>query len=318
MIITAEPKKMDRTQGVGASDVASVFSLPPYGCARRLWLEKRGVEADYPEAVNSHMKRGLFFEPIIANVYQERTGRELVTLKDKDLPLKDKKHPFIMCHPDRLHKKDGTPLEIKCPAQRSFAKIKAEGIQKEYILQIQQQIHLTGSEYGTFAIFCAETVDLIHFEEPRRKDIIKAIIEAEIEFWEKVQKAIEPERLDPKDARCGKCEYRTKCQGEHLLELMPEDGADVDYDKGLEPVIAEYFEAKEILGEADTYMEDIKNRMRAALNNRLVVETQGARIYYRPTETMRWDTKALGVAHPELAGEFKKKSVSRPLRIYPK
>src|SRR5262245_38151315 len=47
-----------RKLGIGGSDVAHLFNEPPYGCSRRLWLEKRGIPPDYPESPTDIMERG--------------------------------------------------------------------------------------------------------------------------------------------------------------------------------------------------------------------------------------------------------------------
>jgi putative phage-type endonuclease len=308
---------MDRTKGIGASDLAALFNLPPYGCKRQLYYEKRGVPADYAFLGNEHTRRGVMFEPFIAQLYEEDTGRKLIS---QGKSLKDKKHPFITCTLDYQHKDDHTPAEMKCPSLRVFRKIKQDGLQKEYILQLQQQMYLTGSEQGTAVLLCTENAELLHFDLPRDNEIIEACIEAEVAFWEKdVHGQGEgPGRLELKDARCHRCTHRSLCQGEALLSAIPEAEDGAVFDPALAPHIEEYFRAKEIRDEAKAYFEDVCEKIKQGMDKKAVVDTLGARIFYRPQETMRWDTKALGIAHPELATEFKKKSVSRPLRIYPK
>lgn len=292
--------------------MADVFGLPPYGCQRRLWYEKRGVAADYPDLGNEHMARGIFFEPIVARLYQKTTGNELM----KPRTLRDKVYPFIMGHPDRLHKKDGAPLEIKCPSRRNFRTAKMEGLRDEYILQIQHYIHLCNAAHGTMTIFCAETAELLYFEVERKDDLIKTIIEAEKEFWNKVLEATEPSRLDPTDRRCGICTHRTTCQGEALPSIA-QDKTILQSDPSLAGLVNEYFKAKEIASEAEDYLEETKEEIRLAMGERVAIETAGAKIYYKPITSYRWDTKTLETKHPELVQEFSKKTVSRPLRVYP-
>ena len=318
MIITAEPKKMDRTLAIGSSDMGSLFNLNPYGCQRRLWYEKRGVEADYPFLGNEHTRRGTFFEPIIAEYYTQRTGVELVTLKEAQLPIKDKEYSFIAGRPDRLVKRDGAPFEAKCPGRRAFAKVKTEGLNDEHILQIQHHIRVTNKEYGTAALLCAETVDFLHFDLSRDNDMIQMIVGASREFWGKVQKAIEPDRLDPKDARCGKCEYRTMCQGQALLEAMPEGDGEIITDESFAPLVEQYFEAKTIVDDAGAYLEEVKGKIKEKMDKAQMAETSGARIYYRPITSKRVDAKALRAAHPQIAEKFTKESISARLNIYPK
>ncbi len=318
MILSTESKPMDRTQGVGASDLGAVFNLKPYGCERQLFYEKRGVPADYPFLGNVHTRRGIFFEPIAADYYQQETGRELLTIPDERLPYKDETFPFITCHPDRIHVHTGNPAEIKCPSREMFRKIKAEGLPQAYILQLQQNIHLTKVGFGTFIVFCAETVELLHFDMERDQELIDLSVDAEKAFWSKVKdKAPEPERFKPSDARCHKCTHRTTCQGEHMLESVAPE-TDIPFVEDLAPLVEEFNEAKEIRKQADEYFVEVTDRLRGAMDKRTVADTHGARIYYRPQESMRWDSKALELAHPDLKKDFSKKQIARPLKVYPK
>ena len=57
----------DRLSGIGGSDVADVLSLEPWGCARRLYYEKRQVPPDYAdESKEALFERGHVLEPLVA------------------------------------------------------------------------------------------------------------------------------------------------------------------------------------------------------------------------------------------------------------
>lgn len=307
--------------GIGASDVVDVLSLPPYGCKLRLWRERQGQEPDYPQTVNEHMRRGIFFEDFVAGLYKKQTGRELARLKKKDFPIIHKDYPFVRCIPDRLHKKDGSPLEIKCPSRRVFMQLKMNGLQEAYILQIQQQINLCNAEKGSVAIFCAETADFLTWDVPRDEAMFKEILRAEISFWGLVEKKIEPEKLPCEDKRCGRCDYRITCHGnllsQQLLEHIHSEGNPaLTVDTTFEPLVNQYQEAKAIMDEAAEYLAEVQDKVKQAMGDRQAVQTYRARIYFRPQESWRWDTKLLASKYPELEKEFKKKITTRPLRIY--
>ena len=307
---------IDRTKSIGASDLAAVFNLPPYGCTRQLWYEKRGVEADYPFLGNEHTRRGLMFEPFIAELYTKETGRDLT---GKGLSLKDNEHSFITCTLDYVHKDDGTPVEIKCPSLRSFRRTQIEGLEYGYILQLQMQIHLRDSTQGTAVLLCPEIAELTYFDVKRDPQIIEHCIKAEVAFWDEVHRSKKgPGRLEIKDARCHRCTHRNICQGEALADVIPASEDEVVYAPALAPHVVEYFRAKEIRDEADAYYKDVSERIKQAMGKAAVVDTTGARIYNRPMIRKLWDTKKLEAKHPELAQEFKRKTTSMFFRVYPK
>lgn len=303
---------MDRKGFIGGSDTHHIFNLLPYGCARRLWYEKRGIEPDYLPQENYHMKRGKFFEPIVAKLYEKQTGKK--TRRVKQIVCKE--FPFIVGHLDRAilaePNQNNSPLEIKCPSLRNFAKIKREGVPEGYVLQVHHYLGLLNADYGSYAIFSAETTELLTFDVPRNQKLIDTILQAEIEFWEKVQKAIEPDRLPIADKRCQTCHWRITCQGITLELPIGEAVARPD----LENLVQDYAQARTILNEAEEYFEETKNGLKAKLGDTQVADVAGTTIYYKQIESERWNLKRLETERPELTKDYKQKTISRPLRVY--
>ena len=83
-------------------------------------------------------------------------------------------------------------------------------------------------------------------------------------------------------------------------------------------LVTEFFEMKEIADEALALFDAARGRMRETMGTRLIVDAPGGRIYYQPVTTNRLDTKALGKDHPEIVAKYKKPSVSKPLRVFPR
>jgi hypothetical protein len=164
-----------------------------------------------------------------------------------------------------------------------------------------------------------------------------------------VQDGVEPPRLDPqKSPQCQKCAWRSSCQGKALLEGVAEEGEYVEYDERLAAVAGSCDELGRIVKDATAEPEAEKGRLKALLGERTAVDTAGARIYWRPVTSMRWDANHMAKAYRELVdwvdalytarsaqpgpvrpGErsisallvdptkaYKKPSTSRPLRIY--
>jgi putative phage-type endonuclease len=314
----------ERRSGVGGSDVHHVFSLEPWGCARRLWYEKRGVEPDYPRDEGGVLRRGTLLEPLVAEEYARATGREVETV---GRALHHKEHRELLVHVDRLIAPDADApvpeemgvLEIKTANREMFYKLKREGLPHAYILQLQHGMMVAGCQWGAFAVLWPDQWKLLHWDVAGDPMLQSAIRTRCLEFWQIVQDGTQPEQLPAKDKRCARCEYRTSCQGKALLEAVGdhEDG-DVPFDGALTDLAAQYLELRDIRDEADEQLGAIKDALHAALDQRTAVDATGARIYYRPVTSMRWDTRALGKDRPELAEKYKKPSVSRPLRVFAK
>lgn len=304
-----------RHLGIGASEIGDVFNLEPYGCRRRLFYRKKQVAPDYALIPTVAMERGNFFEPIVADLYADKTGRLVEEHKET---IRMETSPMF-CHLDRLTVivKDRVPLEIKVPGERMFNEIRRNGIPDAYILQLQDQIAIWGSEVGGFGVFCPDNVGFLAPDVERDESIIKEIVSACTLFWDEMTVGKEPDRLKPTDKRCPKCNWRTSCQGKHLLASVkdaPEwpDIISLEFDS----LMIEYWRAKEIADEAGELLEGVKTRIKEKMGKWGVAETIGSRIYYKPVVSNRLDTGALKHDEPEIAQKYLKESVSRPLRIY--
>lgn len=306
----------NRHLGIGASETGDVFNLEPYGCRRRLFYRKKQVAPDYALIPTVAMERGNFFEPIVADLYRKKTGR---LVKEYPDTIRAKTGP-LFCHLDRLTvivENDGVPLEIKVPGERMFNEFRRQGVSETYILQIQTQIHLTKADVGSFGIFCPDNVGFLAPDVERDESIIKEVVSACSLFWDEMTAGKEPDRLKPTDKRCSKCNWRTSCQGKHLLASVKDasewpDIISLEFDS----LMIEYWRAKEIADEAGELLEDVKNRIKEKMGKWGVVETLGSRLFYKPVVSNRLDTRALKHDEPEIAQKYLKESISRPLRIY--
>ncbi len=327
---TTPAVRKDRTKSIGGSDLAAVFNLPPYGCRRRLWYEKTATPSDYPFIETAPMRRGKFFEPIVRDFYEQQTG---LTVEPGPINLTDPHRPFSTGELDGRVTENGIirPWECKVPGEFMFRQVQREGMSDAYILQLQHYIHLDKADAGTFAVFHADSVDMLTFDLARDEKIIEEIDRAQIVFWMSVTARNIPDRLESVDRRCAACLWRTTCQGEAMLESIQDLDGDIPFDASLDLLMAEYAQAKEIHDEAKLLIDGVKGRIKKAVGDRPAVQTTGAQIHYRPQTSMRWNTlglvgslkAALSTIQPDatmtgvgIMDAHKNASVSRPLRVF--
>lgn len=310
-----------RKTGIGGSDIHHVFSEAPWGCARRLWFDKRDVPPDYPQEETAAMLRGTRLEGIVADLYAERTGRVVATT---DGAIVHPEHPWARVNIDReIEPQNGSGpgvLEIKTHAYWPFKKVQKEGLAAAHILQLQHALLVTGYQWGAFAILHPDSWTLLSFDVQRDDALVASIVDAGARFWHQVEHGPMPEALPEIDSRCKGCPWRRTCRGGELLKAAgitdDDQRALIEAAEDLAPLLADYRQAKALADDAEVTLDQIKEAIRMALGTRQAVECDGSKIYYREQVSQRWDTKALDVAHPELAAQFKRSSVSRPLKIY--
>lgn len=154
-----------------------------------LYLEKTGQAESF--AGNEHTRRGKRYEPLIAEDWQEMTGRALI-----QYPCPMYLHPSlegIAATPDgQISEMEG--LEIKCPSPRQKDKFGEQGtdeIPNEWKLQAQQQMGVMGWERVHFAIKVFDTPQLYVVE--RNDRLIDAMFKMELRLLEMIRNRTPPE-----------------------------------------------------------------------------------------------------------------------------
>lgn len=97
----------ERRSGIGASEIGAICGVNPYSSVLDVYLSKLGISA--PKEETAAMKMGIRMESVIADIYAEHTGRELVVGKLTRHPEYD----WIFATPDRLVVGEGRGVEIK-------------------------------------------------------------------------------------------------------------------------------------------------------------------------------------------------------------
>lgn len=325
----------ERKTGVGGSDIHKVFSLEPYGCARQLFLEKTGAEPEFESYESRMMTRGKKLEPIIAEEYEAKTGRQVDV---SPLILRHGSYREAMVHVDRLitdlERPGAGVLEIKTAARDEFFRMRRQGLSQSYILQLQHGMLVTGLKWGSFALLWPDGWQLLHFDVERDPALIEMILEGVIAFWERVQSGDAPERLNMDDPRCARCPYQLQCQGA-VMAGVHEQSITMN-DASLAPLVTEYNEAHELHREAKENLNGVGEELRFVMGDRTSVDTPVGKVNFKPNREWdlarlekekaaeigkfrtKYDLTKFGEAYPELEKDYKRVGTTRPLRVYPK
>lgn len=224
---TYEQFKEARLQGFGASDIGSLMNEGDYSCKRRLFLERLGLFPEEESRLQHHVERGKFLEGPVALLYESRTQRVCKPVGTAYI----KEFPFMRANTDRLQfspDKDWGCLEIKCPGEHMFRKIKKEGLPLAYILQLQWQMFCYGTTWGSFAIYWADGHELLTFDVQRDDELIESM-QAQVSYsWGLLSGLRDkevtlsmllgsdpyfPGALDPHAKACERCPMFERCHG---------------------------------------------------------------------------------------------------------
>lgn len=178
-----------RSKIIGSSEAAAAVGLSDYKTPLQLYLEKTGeVE---PFQGNEHTRRGRRYEPLIAEDWQDLTGRKLRRYPCPMFIHPD--HEGIAATPDgEINDEEG--LEIKSTTFRMRSKLGDEGgddVPNDWLLQAQQQCAVMGWKVVHFCIL----VDLqpCVYRAERDDDLINMMISAELELLERIRDRCPPD-----------------------------------------------------------------------------------------------------------------------------
>lgn len=170
-----------RNAGIGGSDASVIVGLNPYKSPYQLWLEKTG-QAEAPDlSGNQYIYWGHKNEANIADWFEEDTGKKVRKLGT----LRSRAHPFMLANVDRAVMGEEAGLEIKTAGVSQAKKWKGDEIPDAYYCQCLHYLAVTGADRWYIAVLIGGN-EAIRKTVERNDEDIKALIEAERDFWDHV------------------------------------------------------------------------------------------------------------------------------------
>lgn len=238
-----------RRKGIGGSDASVICGLNPYKSLYELYLDKKGL---LPEKEDSEaMRQGRDLEPYVVSRFEEATGKKC---RRENKILQNKENPFMLANVDRLIIGEDAGLECKTTSIMNLKRFKNGEFPSEYYVQCVHYMAVTGRKKWYLAVLILNQ-GLHIFEINRDEAEIKALIEAEREFWEdNILKDIEPSP-DGSD-RCG----------EAIKNMFPtaEEGASVPL-FGFENTLKEIVDLGEEIKAKEKELEQLKQLIQKEL-----------------------------------------------------
>jgi len=284
-----------RKRGIGSSDCAAVLGLSEYRTPLDVYLEKIGEKPDQEE--NLKMKFGLEAEPIIARMFEQKTG----LLVRNDFKIRTHPvYPFLIANLDRTVVSNNDRgvgiLEIKTTSE-AYQKTWEDEVPISYYLQIQHQMMVTGYEYGYFAILFFGFTGVKDFQviEVKRDDafIKNAMLPRLIDFWMMhVQTRVPPEPINTEDMK--------------VLYPRTSTGKEVEASEGLVATINRLKEVRESLKPYEAEKEFLEEQIRLAFLDAEIITYQGAPIatYKQTKDSLKFNQKQFEAENPELAQRY--------------
>lgn len=310
-----------RRAGIGGSEWGDVLGLDPYGCARRLWYEKRGTELDFPRRYTGAMKRGHKLEALVAEEVTERYGfkfrRKLKIKSQYAMPA------WWIGNLDRVVQKGAVPgkegpgvAEFKTKGPFPFQKLLKTGIPDVEKLQVQHYIGLTGFSWGLYA--CLEPVSWRLFVQfvDQDNEALALMLKVGEQFMREVEEGPAPFKLMSSDRRCQTCEFRWTCHGEALVDATIASETEEIEDPYLAKLIEERDEIQEANKEGEESLDDNTRKIKEHLGEHRKVRVGDRPIVWKLSTRKSFDSKKLEAEKPDIYEQYVNETSYEYFRVF--
>ncbi len=287
-----------RRQGLGGSDAAVVCGLSTYRSKIELWADKTGRLPDTED--NEAMRIGRDLEDYVARRFCEATGKKV---RRHNAMYAHDDYDFIRANVDRDIVGENAGLE--CKTTSAFAKSDFESgeIPAYYYCQCCHYMNVMGYDRMYLAVL-AMGKGFYWFTIERNEDDCKALLDAEISFWnEHILPDVRPEPDGSESASRTISALHENWKDNAITMFEQNDTA------------AELISVQEQKKAIELKEKELKQRLQLALDGNTDGFTVDYKITYRPQSRTTVDSKKLKADHPDIYERYSNTTTSRVFRI---
>ena len=188
----------ERQAAIFATDAAPALGLSKYRSPVQVWMEKIGQPMPFEES--EAMKMGHIMQPVIAKLYEEKTGTRVRSLEG--LTKFSDTHGFMGSHFDYLAP-DNVLVECKNfhPArQKEFGEDGSDDVPMDCLVQCVHEAIVFGVTRVDLAVLFGGQSFRI-YPITLQLDTADMVIEREEKFWRQVVERVAPPPVDPEETR---------------------------------------------------------------------------------------------------------------------
>lgn len=288
-----------RSRYLGGSDSAAVVCLNPNCSAFSLWMEKTGQQP--PFEGNLATQVGTYLEDFVAHLWMEKTGKKV---RRENASIFNSDYPWAIANVDRMVIGEDAGLEIKTTSALSTRHFRNGDFPPKYYVQCMHYLAVTGKQKWYLAVLIGNR-DFNVYEIERDEEEIRALMEAEKDFWENHVLTKTP---PPPDG-----ELPTD---ESIKVMYPEsDGQSMEL-YGRDTLLDRYFEIADRVRELEREQEEIKQTIQLDMGNSETAFSDAYKVIWKTQTRSTFDTKKYVSDHPGLdLTPYFKTSTSRMFRI---
>ena len=251
-----------RNKGIGGSDAGTILNLNPWKDRYTLWAEKTGRSTPKDLSNNEKVHWGTKLEPVVAEEFEERHHTKVRKMGTVQSLI----YPFMYANVDRMVVGEDAGLEIKTCDYNERIKWDNGEIPNSYYCQC---LHYLAVFPNIKRWYIAVLIGGNNYKETyidRNEEEVNYIIQKEKEFWDYVQKDIEPPVTSA--ASCTEVLKNIYKGEKNVIHQLT--GEEIEsYNK--------YVDLKKKIKEMDTTATLYKNRLIRAMENAEYAYIEGKR-----------------------------------------
>jgi len=288
-----------RQIGIGGSDAAAACGLSKWKSPAQLYLDKTSP-VEKQESESEHLRQGRDFEDYVAQRFCEETGKKV---RRDNFMMADSEYPFLIADIDRRVVGEDAILECKTTTPYNRDKWEDGQIPIEYELQCLHYMSVTGARKCYIACLIFGT-DFIIREIDWDDETIQMLRAKEIEFWtDYVEKGVMP-------APDGSSAYDDALKSRFRGGL--EESIDLEVDVSS---YRAYQETKDLIKDLEAKTKAFEQDLKLQMGDNNFGESEFFKVTYKPSKSVRLDTKRIKKEAPEIYEKYGKETESRRFLI---
>lgn len=307
---------IERTRGIGGSDIATIAGLNKWKTPQELYMEKRGHGLLVDNGQSEAAFWGTTLEDVVAKVFAERTGMRVQRV---NAILRHDKFPWMAASIDRavVNPDIAGTVRVLSPAKRAEAgrllstdqilEVKTanafsanrdwgkeqDAVPMQYVCQTQWYLGITGASICHLAVLIGGQ-QFRKYVIPRDDALIEHLQDVARKFWfDHVIAGVEP---DPHSAR------------EAAARWPVDDGSSIEADNELAARLGDLPRLEAEAAEIKEQIDDIKDSVRLYMQDHASLTLGGNSVatFKASKPKQSFDGKALQAEQPEIYAQYLK------------
>lgn len=290
-----EKQLEERRLGIGGSDAAAVLGLSKFKTPLDLYYDKIGEGSDTinnPDAVHF----GNVLEDIVAREYAARTGERVQRVNQ---PRIHHEYEFMRANLDRRVVGDRKVLECKTANQYTtgdWGESGTDQVPDAYLVQVTHYMGVMDYPRADLAVLIGgQDFRIYNFE--RDQELLEMLIEAEAEFWQRVQDRNPPPATT---------------KGDISTYMAIDNGDSIVASSDIENACKLLKDVKGRLKELNATKNQLETMIKLEIGkNSVLTDLSGNPLatFKKARDSVRFDSKAFAAEEPDLFESYKMPTV---------